>query len=127
MQITPGPRTSAWKDLGSHAAQLSGVATAELFARDPGRVERFTRQAVGLQMDYSRQHIDEIALSKLYALIESVPGFKKVDITFPATDLPSTVKLLPRLRAYTKAYDAATNRVTFTWDVSTKLVVREEP
>ena len=79
MQITPGPRTSAWKDLGSHAAQLSGVATAELFARDPGRVERFTRQAVGLQMDYSRQHIDEIALSKLTELVDAVGLRERID------------------------------------------------
>jgi hypothetical protein len=39
----PGPRTAAWTELTSHAARLSAVPTRELFVRDPGRYERFSR------------------------------------------------------------------------------------
>jgi glucose-6-phosphate isomerase len=61
-----------WADLVSHASRLGGVATRELFARDPGRFERFSRQAIGLWMDFSRQRCDEAALTKLIELLDSV-------------------------------------------------------
>ena len=72
MQTTPGPLTSAWTDLASHASRLQGVPTSELFARDPGRFERFSRQAAGLQLDFSRQRLDEIVLAKLTELLDAV-------------------------------------------------------
>jgi glucose-6-phosphate isomerase len=55
------------------------VATPELFARDPGRFERFTRRAVGLQMDFSRQRIDEVVLSKLTELVDVVGLRERID------------------------------------------------
>ncbi|MBS0418949.1 MAG: glucose-6-phosphate isomerase [Proteobacteria bacterium] len=82
MQISPGPRTSAWADLLSHAARLSAVPTRELFARDPGRFERFTREAVGLQMDFSRQRIDEMVLGKLTELADAVKLRERIDAMF---------------------------------------------
>src|SRR5882724_12623327 len=82
MQTTPGPRTSVWADLASHASTLQGVPTPELFARDPGRFERFSRQAVGLQMDFSRQRIDEIVLAKLIELVDAVGLKERVEAMF---------------------------------------------
>jgi glucose-6-phosphate isomerase len=79
MQTTPGPRTPVWADLGSHASRLGGVATPELFSRDPGRFERFSRQAVGLQMDFSRQRIDEVVLAKLTELVDAVGLRERID------------------------------------------------
>src|ERR1700753_2041278 len=67
-----GPRTAAWAELTSHATRLSTVPTRELFARDPGRFERFSREKVGLLMDFSRQRFDEIVLNKLLELVDSV-------------------------------------------------------
>ncbi|MDB6089433.1 MAG: pgi [Gammaproteobacteria bacterium] len=72
LHITPGPTTAAWTELAPHASRLSGVPTRELFARDPGRFERFSRQAVGLQLDFSRQRIDEIVLARLIELADAV-------------------------------------------------------
>lgn len=71
MQIVPGPRTSTWADLQSIAARLGPTPTRELFARDPGRFERFSREALGLHMDFSRQRLDEIALAKLEDLADA--------------------------------------------------------
>jgi len=79
MQTTPGPRTSVWADLASHASTLGGVPTPELFARDPRRFERFSRQAVGLQMDFSRQRIDEVVLAKLTELVDAVGLRERID------------------------------------------------
>jgi glucose-6-phosphate isomerase len=82
MQTTPGPRTSVWTDLDSHASRLASVPTRELFARDPGRFERFSRQAVGLHMDFSRQRIDEVALAKLTELVDAVGLRERIDAMF---------------------------------------------
>jgi len=79
VQTTPGPLTSAWADLSSHAAPLLGAPTSELFARDPGRFERFSRQAVGLHMDFSRQRIDEVVLSKLTGLVDAVGMRERIE------------------------------------------------
>jgi glucose-6-phosphate isomerase len=79
VQTTPGPRTAAWADLASHAPRLAGVPTRELFARDPGRFERFSRHACGLQMDFSRQRIDEVVLAKLAELVDAVGFRERID------------------------------------------------
>src|SRR5262249_9217127 len=63
---------SVWQELAEHASQLETVPTRDLFARAPGRFERFSRMAVGLQMDFSRQRIDEVALAKLTELVDAV-------------------------------------------------------
>ena len=78
-QFTPGPRTPAWSELTSHAARLSSVPVRELFARDPGRYERFSREKVGLLMDFSRQRCDEIVLNKLIELVDTVGLRERID------------------------------------------------
>src|SRR5512146_229347 len=72
MPKAAGPRTPIWPELATHASRLNTVATRELFARDPGRFERFSRQGAGLLMDFSRQHLDEMVLGKLLELAEAV-------------------------------------------------------
>jgi glucose-6-phosphate isomerase len=68
----PGPHSSVWGELGSHAARLAAVPVPELFERDPGRFERMSREQAGLLMDFSRQRLDEIALAKLAQLADAV-------------------------------------------------------
>lgn len=70
--FVPGPRTAVWAELAAHAASLATVPVAELFARDPQRFERCSREAAGLLMDFSRQRLDEIALAKLAQLADAV-------------------------------------------------------
>jgi glucose-6-phosphate isomerase len=74
MNITtsPGPGTSVWGELRTNAARLAALPVRELFERDPGRFERFSRNAAGLLMDFSRQRLDEIALAKLVQLADAV-------------------------------------------------------
>jgi glucose-6-phosphate isomerase len=68
----PGPRTPIWKELETHAARLSSVATRELVSGDSKRFEHFSAEAVGLLMDYSRQRLDEPVMGKLAALADAV-------------------------------------------------------
>jgi glucose-6-phosphate isomerase len=77
--MIPGPTTTAWGELAPQAARLSGVPTRELFARDPGRFERFSRQAVGLQLDFSRQRIDEVVLARLIELADAVALRERIE------------------------------------------------
>ncbi len=72
MRIAPGPRSAHWSELHAHAERLSTVQTRELFERDPGRFERFSRRGAGLLMDFSRQHLDEMVLGRLLELPEAV-------------------------------------------------------
>jgi glucose-6-phosphate isomerase len=82
VQTIPGPLTSAWTDLASHASRLHVVPTTELFARDPGRFERFSRQAAGLHLDFSRQRVDEIVLAKLTELLNAVGLEERIGAMF---------------------------------------------
>jgi glucose-6-phosphate isomerase len=72
ISFIPGPRTAVWGELATHAAKLSAVPVSELFARDPQRFERFSRERAGLLMDFSRQRLDEATLAKLVQLADAV-------------------------------------------------------
>ena len=86
----PGPRTAVWTELTSHATRLSGVATRELFARDPGRFERFSREKIGLLMDFSRQRFDEIVLGKLLELVDAVNMRARIDAMWRGDKINTT-------------------------------------
>src|SRR5579863_612011 len=75
----PGPRTPMWGELAAHAARLGAVPVQELFARDPQRFERFSREAAGLLMDFSRQRLDESALAALVRLADAVGLRERID------------------------------------------------
>jgi len=77
--LRPGPRSSAWAELTDQAQRLAAVPVPELFERDPQRYRRFTREAAGLVLDFSRQHLDEIALGKLVQLADQVGLRERID------------------------------------------------
>ena len=72
MTPTPGPLTPIWSEIAAHESRLSALHTRDLFAQDPERYARFSRTALGLSMDFSRQRIDQEALYRLYALVDFV-------------------------------------------------------
>jgi glucose-6-phosphate isomerase len=51
--------------LEPYARRLAGMHVRELFASDPERFVRFSREACGLLLDFSRQRIDSEALAAL--------------------------------------------------------------
>ena len=57
----------SWPVLARHAERLAGVPLATLLD-EPGRFEAFSREACGLLLDFSRQHLDAAALESLLAL-----------------------------------------------------------
>ena len=64
---TYAPRTAAWRSLTSHADRLRGRTIRSLFDEDPKRFERFSCEAEGLLLDFSRQLLDARACEQLLA------------------------------------------------------------
>jgi glucose-6-phosphate isomerase len=60
-----------WQSLQSHAARLRDVPLRKLFADEPGRAERWSLEAAGVFLDYSKHRIDAQALAALVALAEA--------------------------------------------------------
>lgn len=58
----------AWKALSAHQAELGPLTLRDLFAADPQRGVRFTLEAAGLYLDYSKQRIDLQTVLLLTAL-----------------------------------------------------------
>ena len=54
--------------LESHARRLAGMPVRALFAADPNRFARYSREACGLLLDLSRQRLDAEALAALVNL-----------------------------------------------------------
>lgn len=79
MPITAGPRTPVWKELQAHADRLSRTSTRALFEADPSRFKHFSREALGFLFDFSRQRLDQDALTKLGALADAVQLRERID------------------------------------------------
>jgi glucose-6-phosphate isomerase len=76
MAATPNPsdtsrdisQTSAWKALAAHAESNADVTMRELFARDPGRFERFSLRLGDMLLDYSKNRVTDETMTLLRAL-----------------------------------------------------------
>ncbi len=67
---SPSPLTSspAWQALSKHHEEVSRLHMRELFATDPDRFTRFSHEACGVFLDYSKHRITEETLKLLLAL-----------------------------------------------------------
>ncbi len=64
-------QTKEWKALERHWQSLRGIRMRDLFARDPQRCERYSLSACGINLDYSKNLIDEKAMRLLIDLAEA--------------------------------------------------------
>jgi glucose-6-phosphate isomerase len=71
-----------WKALASHYQQMRDVHLRQLFADDPERGRRFTAEAAGLYLDYSKNRITDETLRLLLALAESASLRGRIDAMF---------------------------------------------
>ena len=58
----------AWKALAAHRKKIAAANLAGLFAADPSRAERFSIEAGGLVLDYSKHWVDAEAMRLLAGL-----------------------------------------------------------
>jgi glucose-6-phosphate isomerase len=70
---------SQWRALRDHADEVRPLHLRELFAEDPDRAERYTLEAAGLTIDYSKNRITDETLGLLHDLAETadVAGYRR--------------------------------------------------
>ena len=72
----------AWKALGAHHKTMRDTHLRQMFADDPKRGERFTAEAVGLFLDYSKNRITDETLKLLLQLAEESGLRERIDAMF---------------------------------------------
>jgi glucose-6-phosphate isomerase len=72
----------AWKALVAHHQQIKDIHLRTLFADDPGRGERFTAEAAGLFLDYSKNRITSDTLRLLVQLAGECDLRGRIDAMF---------------------------------------------
>ncbi len=75
-------RRPAYKALAAHYKTMREPHLRQLFADDPKRGERFTAQAVGLFLDYSKNRITDETLKLLVQLAEESGLRERIDAMF---------------------------------------------
>jgi len=73
---------TAWKTLEAHYQDIKAVHLRELFKNDPDRAARFTVQALGLYVDFSKHRITEETLRALLKLAEESSLAERRDAMF---------------------------------------------
>ena len=74
------------------ARRLAGIPVQELFARDPDRFKHFSREMDGLLLDFSRQRIDEEALTALFERAGAPGCMARIDGLFEGEQVNNTEK-----------------------------------
>lgn len=87
---TYGPRTPAWRKLEAKAAELESISIRSLFDADPDRGERFSLEAEGLWLDFSRQRLDREALDLLVELAEQTAVPRWIERMFAGERINNT-------------------------------------
>ena len=79
-----------WQALSAHFEQQKSVHLRELFQADPGRGERFSAEAAGLLVDYSKHRITQQTLDLLFALARAVDLRGRIDAMFAGEKINTT-------------------------------------
>jgi len=87
---TYGPRTAAWKSLTESAKTLERGSIKALFASDAKRFERFSLEAEGILLDFSRQLLDTGALESLLELAEQAEVQRWIELMFGGHPINNT-------------------------------------
>ncbi len=91
-KVKPLTRRPAWKALGAHYKQLGATHLRQLFADDPARGDRFTLEALGILLDYSKNRINEETLKLLLQLAEESGLKARIDAMFKGEKINPTEK-----------------------------------
>jgi glucose-6-phosphate isomerase len=79
---TPLSERPAWKALEAHHQRIQGIQLKQLFADDPGRGDRFTLEAAGIFLDYSKNRITNETVKLLIQLAEESGVRARIDAMF---------------------------------------------
>jgi len=79
-----------WRALQSHYGRMHDVSLRQLFAEDARRGERFTAEAAGLYLDYSKHRMTDETLRLLFALAAEVGLRERIEAMFRGEKINST-------------------------------------
>ena len=80
----------AWQALEAHCRKIRNLHLRQLFAEDPRRGERFTAEAAGLYLDYSKNRIDAETLRLLLRLAEECGLRGRIEAMFGGQKINAT-------------------------------------
>jgi glucose-6-phosphate isomerase len=75
-------QTASWKALERHHRDIAPRHLRDLFANDPARAERFTVEAAGIHLDYSKNRITAETMPLLLQLAEEMGLRQRIDAMF---------------------------------------------
>jgi glucose-6-phosphate isomerase len=90
MSNKPLPERRAYKALAGHHEKLASQHLRKLFADEPGRGERYTAEAAGLFLDYSKNRITGETLGLLFQLAEESGLKARIDAMFTGEKINTT-------------------------------------
>jgi glucose-6-phosphate isomerase len=85
-------RLPAWKSLAQHNKEIKRLHLRDLFANDATRGEKFTADAVGVFLDYSKNRITNATLQLLLQLAEESDLRERIDAMFRGDKINVTEK-----------------------------------
>jgi glucose-6-phosphate isomerase len=90
--IKPLTQRPAWKALATHQKKLAKIHLRDLFAKDPKRGQRFTVEAAGLFLDYSKNRVTDQTLKLLARLANESRLRERIDAMFNGEKINPTEK-----------------------------------
>jgi glucose-6-phosphate isomerase len=87
---TPLTELSAWKALEAHYKEIAPKHLRELFKSDPSRGTKFTAEALGIYLDFSKHRITDETLKLLLNLAEESGLTAKRDAMFAGEKINTT-------------------------------------
>src|SRR5579862_7131222 len=81
-KMLPATDCPAWKSLQTHHKKMRRAHLRKLFSQDPERADKFTVEALGLYLDYSKNRILPETMQLLLELAEECGLRAKIDAMF---------------------------------------------
>ncbi|HET6218383.1 MAG TPA: glucose-6-phosphate isomerase [Acidobacteriaceae bacterium] len=92
VKMQPLTQRAAWKALETHYEKVRNVTLRSLFSDDPQRAARFTTEAAGLFLDYSKNRISEETRKLLLQLAQESGLRERMDAMFRGEKINVTEK-----------------------------------
>jgi glucose-6-phosphate isomerase len=82
--------TAPWNALATHKKEIEREHLRDLFAKDPGRADRFRLKAAGLFLDYSKNRITDKTIRLLLQLADQSDLRERIDAMFRGDKINTT-------------------------------------
>ena len=91
-KVRPFTERTSYAPLKAHAEAMQAITLEQMFAEDPSRATRFTAEAAGVFLDYSKNRATDDTLKLLTAMAEEAGLKRKIDAMFAGEKINTTEK-----------------------------------